>query len=124
MCHRNDIAQACKAGGAEGLRGIFPQAIAVAPRFFGMASNDEPDCSLVLIPKVLTAMHHGLPELTDCDHEFWQEAKVVNRMLQVDTVYGPCAREPGNTYAPDGTPNPLSQGSVYEVHQMPIGVMQ
>ena len=120
-----DIARACAAGNREGLRGLFPQAAAAAPRFFGMAPNthavragsqivaDEPDCSIALLPKVLSAMHHGLPELTDCDHQFWQESKIVNRMLQIDTVYGPCAREPGRMHVPEGVPCPLTHRGPY-----------
>ena len=103
-----DIARACKAGDAEELKAILPQAVAVAPQFFGKAPNtqaasssssqlvaEDQDISLALLPKVLTALRSGLPPLEDCRHEFWQE---------VNKVRGPCARgAPAVTYAPNGT---------------------
>ena len=73
-----DVRQACEKDDKAELKAIMPQAAAVI---------DRAGCE-ILAP-LFTALHGAMPQLADCEHEFFQEAPF-------QRVLGPCARgEPG-----------------------------
>ena len=77
-----DVRQACEKGDVEELKALMPQAAIVI---------EEADYAL--LPGLFAALRGEVPQLEDCEHEFFQEAPF-------ERVLGPCARGvPGG--APD-----------------------
>ena len=77
-----DVRQACEKGDVEELKALMPQAATVI---------EEADYAV--LPGLFAALRGEVPQLEDCEHEFFQE-------VPFERVLGPCARGvPGG--APD-----------------------
>jgi hypothetical protein len=78
-----DVRQACKKGDVDELKALMPQAATVIEK-----------ADYAVLPTLFAALHGDVPQLEDCEHEFFQEGSPFQKVM------GPCARGvPGG--APD-----------------------